>query len=828
VPYRTYAPGDSLAGDTFARSGAATQDGSTGHTLSSVSTGVVRDAHFISGQRTLLIESSRTQLVSQTDNPSGSDWSNVGVTLTTGIADPMGGTTAVRVTLSASVNSILRTGVPYTNGQPHVGKIWARKTNSGGAGAFYIVSNDQSAWNTGIATKFTPTTDWQEFSSLVTLSTSTSINWLMFGNTDVSGNVDASCAGDIEFAFAQQEVASVASSTIPNTATNSPLTRGFDKLDWALPSGAAGTRYHKYIDLITGSIIEAVSAFTGSAITLDGSVDGPRAYLKLKWSDGTQTLAFMQALGEYIPGGGAWGSTAAALAFTALAAFPTQQAARIAPLIPPSAQAPPVRGPLARTDLGTIRAQWPEPTSGGVQRFVQIAPLTLTYGQQPPRIGPQKLINQSIERNAWPSPTEGGVQRIVQVAPLTLRYGQQVLTTPLSVQEQAVIRSWWPEAVVAPIAQTLARSAAWDPGTLTATPPIPVAALSPVETATIIGAWPDPLAPGRLPGTVKVAALTLPIGDQPPPRSVLDPAIRQAWRPSDTLPPALRPTQVVSVDQPQPLNRLNAAIVQTSWLGVIQPQVLRSTQIVSVDQPTPLRGNQIAIQSWFGVVGQPQVLLGTAAWNVPVVAASQPVPLSPWLTTVVATWRSDAMPLARMSVAAISLPTGSQPIPTAALSVSELVAIRSWAIPDLLQAMRPSTAWNIIVIAPPQPYVAPQLAISQWWTNPAIIVRPPRIVTLTLPTGDQPTPDDVLNANELVAIGAWNPAVITPRARVSVAAWVGSVIRPSGDTVRRAQYSVVLTSWERPALILRLRPVVVMASAAVATSTTQRFTLSML
>jgi len=294
---RLYAPGDSLAGDTFARTGAATQTGSTGHTLSSVATGVVRDAHYIAGVRTLLIEATGTNYATDNDDLDSGEWSNNG-SFTYGIADPMGGTDAARLTMVGGTECFLRQGVLHTTGQPHRGAVWARAAAVGGAGFLRITSNDQSAWDTGQSTKIALTADWQRLDGPTALSVPSTAMWFMVGNVDASGAVDATCNGDVELAFPQSEVAGYATTTIVSPTFDTPEVRNYDRLVWDLPSSAAGTRYHKYIDLATNVEVEEVVAYSGDTIVLDGSVDGSRAYESVKWASGTRDLAYMQALSD--------------------------------------------------------------------------------------------------------------------------------------------------------------------------------------------------------------------------------------------------------------------------------------------------------------------------------------------------------------------------------------------------------------------------------------------------------------------------------------------------------------------------------------------------
>lgn len=95
-----YAPGGDITqpvAATFTRTGAATFRGIPGTLASpvgaSAATGVLRDRHYEGTLRTALLESSRTQLVTQPENFGA--WSQNGTpTLTSGQADPFGGTSA--------------------------------------------------------------------------------------------------------------------------------------------------------------------------------------------------------------------------------------------------------------------------------------------------------------------------------------------------------------------------------------------------------------------------------------------------------------------------------------------------------------------------------------------------------------------------------------------------------------------------------------------------------------------------------------------------------------------------------------------------------------
>jgi hypothetical protein len=106
-------------------------------------------------------------------------------------------------------------------------------------------------------------------------------------------------------------------------------------------------------------------------------------------------------------------------------------------------------------------------------------------------------------------------------------------------------------------------------------------------------------------------------------------------------------------------------------------------------------------------------------------------------------------------LAPLTLPTGTAPIPTSPLSVSEIAQIvATWAVSWDAQTAPDNAAWNAPSVAILAHTPLPALIWTAWEPPPPLPVRPIQIATLTLPTGVTPVPSGPLSVSKLTPLVA--------------------------------------------------------------------------
>lgn len=138
------------------------------------------------------------------------------------------------------------------------------------------------------------------------------------------------------------------------------------------------------------------------------------------------------------------------------------------------------------------------------------------------------------------------------------------------------------------------------------------------------------------------------------------------------------------------------------------------------------------------------------------------------LAAVLASWPADLEPRLqrpndqRVKIAPLTFTYGAQPPPIAPLAVAELTQIVSaWAVTWDAQTAPKNAAWNVPPIVAFVPHTTPPALIWSAWEPP--FIRPQTLVSiapLTLPSGNQPSPQPPLSTIELAQIVAsWPPDV---------------------------------------------------------------------
>jgi len=119
-----YSPGDTITGESFTRSTVAYQLNNAGN-LASVAINVKRDGHYVttSSPRSILLEDTRTNWLIWANDFNNAAWVKTFIGITTGIADPTGGTTACTLTASAGPGDIQQRPADSTS-IVRTGSVW--------------------------------------------------------------------------------------------------------------------------------------------------------------------------------------------------------------------------------------------------------------------------------------------------------------------------------------------------------------------------------------------------------------------------------------------------------------------------------------------------------------------------------------------------------------------------------------------------------------------------------------------------------------------------------------------------------------------------------
>jgi len=167
----------------------------------------------------LVIETSRTNLCTYSQDFTQTIWLTNGSTKTTGISDPAGGATAATVTATVANGSVQNAAATVSSGTTYTVSIWIRRRTGTGIVGIRAVEN--------VNTPVTITSTWARYSVTVAA-------------VGTLGRVGVYCqtVGDeIDFWGAQLEASSAASSYYPTTTT--ALTRATDVSTTATVNRAA-------------------------------------------------------------------------------------------------------------------------------------------------------------------------------------------------------------------------------------------------------------------------------------------------------------------------------------------------------------------------------------------------------------------------------------------------------------------------------------------------------------------------------------------------------------------------------------------------------------
>jgi len=248
-------------GGTFSRTGTATYTDRDG-IIRTAATGVPRDAHFVNGERTLLLETASTNQVTFGRDLSTGAWTLSSMTAAATATGIDGASNAAtRLTATGANATALRTITGSI--QDRVFSVYARRVT--GTGTVEIRQNSTGAW-----TAITLTSAWQRF-SITEVIGSSSVGFRIVTSGDA-----------IEVDGVQYENDRTVPSSVIFTS-GATATRNADSLTW--PSVSAGTRYDRYYAVGSGSPTTVVAAHGAGAPTITLN----RAYTHLFIGAGTLT-----------------------------------------------------------------------------------------------------------------------------------------------------------------------------------------------------------------------------------------------------------------------------------------------------------------------------------------------------------------------------------------------------------------------------------------------------------------------------------------------------------------------------------------------------------
>ena len=176
----------------------------------------------------LLVEESRTNLITYSEDFSNAYWSKLGSSsiVSTDNLAPDGTLTASEISIGSGQSYIRRSeySISVTD---HSASFWVKAASSGSATAIRLTTNNTAAWGTGVSSKLTLTSEWQRIEVKGDLnSLAPSLN-LLLGNADENNAVDTDCVGNVLVWGAQLEEASFPTSYIKSNS-GSTTTRSAD------------------------------------------------------------------------------------------------------------------------------------------------------------------------------------------------------------------------------------------------------------------------------------------------------------------------------------------------------------------------------------------------------------------------------------------------------------------------------------------------------------------------------------------------------------------------------------------------------------------------
>ncbi len=219
------------------------------------------------GYRELLVGESRTNLVTRSNEFSNAVWTKTNSTITSGVDDGEGGTSAFTMTATAA-NGLLQQSPTVTSGVALVTSFYVRRRT--GSGTFNLRCGD----NVNIPVTL-PATGWHRLEVTSTPTTTT-------GRCGIT----LATSGDaVDIKYAQLEVGSKASSYIPTTSA--AVTRNADRVEllgadfstlWPVTEGTILADYVIGSDTVSKSILDISDGTSNERVrivTTSGSAINP-------------------------------------------------------------------------------------------------------------------------------------------------------------------------------------------------------------------------------------------------------------------------------------------------------------------------------------------------------------------------------------------------------------------------------------------------------------------------------------------------------------------------------------------------------------------------
>lgn len=278
-PLLDWRVGEALpAGSTFSRASTATYVDANGD-VQTAAAGVMRDAHYIGGERTVLLEGARTNLLwpGGTGYGTGDGWGNwaafsgAALVRTTGQADPQGGTGACRMTTTGGT-SILKV-VTGTATVPATGVVWSGRIWIRALGRPVLVFSNQS----GQSRYVLPGEGWVYVTWSVTGDGTGVPQFQLRATNDAGNTTDKTKDVDALVFHPQYEAGAFSSSFVPGQTT-----RSADVLSLPFPRAPQGmTVYVRHV--------EAGAAHGGASAVLWAAGASP-ARVQMQGAAGSYTL----------------------------------------------------------------------------------------------------------------------------------------------------------------------------------------------------------------------------------------------------------------------------------------------------------------------------------------------------------------------------------------------------------------------------------------------------------------------------------------------------------------------------------------------------------
>ena len=257
-----------------------------------VASGVVRDADYSTGQRGMLVESERTNEVTNSTSSGGWTVALGAVATPNAVLGPDGVTWAVRISNLQSQPSAQSNRTLVGRALPSLtvaGALWIR-CEAGDVGKAVSVEFKRTSGSTyaGSSMEYSLTAQWRRLLLPTFLTAADSVS--------VTASIRGLAAGaDSCLVWLPTiEIAPWASSGI--LTIDVALTRAADAVSaiGVLPVGIHATRYEHYFDLATNAVVERVVDVP--ATSGDVVFTNDRAWYALAYDTGVKTLAEMQAV----------------------------------------------------------------------------------------------------------------------------------------------------------------------------------------------------------------------------------------------------------------------------------------------------------------------------------------------------------------------------------------------------------------------------------------------------------------------------------------------------------------------------------------------------